>query len=119
MAHELAGALQQVGRIPQLRAVKEPYVTWKVNTLTHRPDMQPDSRHARSHDSVPTFPHHFKPPMRDDSQFVAVLFHPGIDGGIPFDTTIESQQFRSHCRFIFAFGCMLRDIQHEDRRESH
>jgi hypothetical protein len=36
-----------------------------------------------------------------------MLFHPRIDGGIAFDSTVESQQFRSHRRFIFAFGSML------------
>jgi hypothetical protein len=32
--------------------------------------------------------------MRDGSQFTRMLFHPRINGGIPFDSAIESQQFR-------------------------
>jgi hypothetical protein len=27
-----------------------------------------------------------------------MLFHPRIDGGIPLDSAVESQQFRSHRR---------------------
>jgi hypothetical protein len=44
----------------------------------------------------------------DGSQFTSMLIHPRIDGGIAFDSTVESQQFRSHRRSIFAFGSMLR-----------
>jgi hypothetical protein len=39
--------------------------------------------------------------MRDGSQFTFMLFEPGIDGGIAFDGTAESQQFRVHRRSIF------------------
>jgi hypothetical protein len=38
--------------------------------------------------------------MRDRSQFTFVLFHPRIDGGIAFDSSVEPQQFRSHRRSI-------------------
>jgi hypothetical protein len=41
--------------------------------------------------------------MRDGSQFTCMLFHPGIDGGIPLDSAVESQQFRSHRRSPFCF----------------
>jgi hypothetical protein len=27
-----------------------------------------------------------------------MLFHPRIDGGIPLDSAVESQEIRSHCR---------------------
>jgi hypothetical protein len=37
-----------------------------------------------------------------------MFFHPRIDGGIALDNAVESQQFRSHRRSIFAFGSMLR-----------
>jgi hypothetical protein len=50
---------------------------------------------------VPTFSHRLKPLMRDGSQFTRMLFHPRIDGGIPLDSAIESQQFRSHRRSAF------------------
>jgi hypothetical protein len=42
-------------------------------------------------DFVPAFPHHLKPPPRDDSQFACMPFHPCIDGGISLDRTVESQ----------------------------
>jgi hypothetical protein len=54
-------------------------------------------------DFIPTFSHHLKPLTRDDSQFTCMLFHPPIDGGIPLDSAVESQQFRSHRRSTFRF----------------
>jgi hypothetical protein len=44
--------------------------------------------------------------MRDGSQFSGMLFHPRIDGGIPRDSAVESQQFcRPHgFQFIKALG---------------
>ena len=54
--------------------------------------------------------------LRDGSQFTSMLIHPRIDGGIAFDSTVESQQFRSHRRSIFAFGSMLRGTLHEERK---
>jgi hypothetical protein len=32
-----------------------------------------------------------------------MLFHPRIDGGIPLDSAVESQQIRSHRRSTFWF----------------
>src|SRR6202035_3705612 len=55
-------------------------------------------------DFVPASSHHLKPLMRDGSQFTSMLFHPRIDGGVAFESTVESQQFRSHRRSMFAFG---------------
>src|SRR6185503_20160014 len=52
-------------------------------------------------DFVSAFSHHLKPLMRDGSQFTCMLFHPRIDGGIPLDSAVESQQFRSHRRSTF------------------
>jgi hypothetical protein len=52
-------------------------------------------------DFVPALSHHLKPPMRDGSQFTRMLFHPRIDGGIPLDSAVESQQFDSHRRPTF------------------
>src|SRR3984885_9410261 len=65
--------------------------------------MQPDSRRAKLPDFVPAFSHHLKPLMRDGSQSTCVLFHPRIDGWIPLDSAVESQQFRSHHRSTFCF----------------
>ena len=84
MAHELAGALQQTGRIRQRCVVKEPYVHVRTEHI------------ALAEGRVPAFSHHRKPLMRDGSQFTGMLFHPRIDGGIPLDSAVESQQFRSH-----------------------
>src|SRR6266516_2720562 len=47
-------------------------------------------------DFVPALSHHLKPLMRDGSQSTCMLFHPRIDGGIPLDSAVEPQQFRSH-----------------------
>src|ERR1700676_1983890 len=52
---------------------------------------------------APAFSHHLKPPMRDGSQFTCMLFHPRIDGGIPLDSAVESQQVRFHRRSPFCF----------------
>jgi hypothetical protein len=51
-------------------------------------------------DFVAAFSHHLKPLARDGSQSTCVLFHPRIDGAIPFDSAVESQQFRSHSGYI-------------------
>src|ERR1700724_291435 len=106
MAHELAGALQQVSRIRQRCAVKEPHVYMRMEyidvaegcisqTGNRAPVMQ------KLPDFVPAFPHHLKPLMRDGSQFTCMLFHPRSDGGIPLDSAVESQQVRSHRRSPF------------------
>jgi hypothetical protein len=49
-------------------------------------------------DFVPASSHHLKPLMRDGSQFTTMLFHPRIDSGIAFDSTVEAQQFCPHHR---------------------
>jgi hypothetical protein len=54
--------------------------------------------------------------LRDGSQFTSMLIHPRIDGGIAFDSTVESQQFRSHRHSIFAFWSMLRGTLQEERK---
>src|SRR6266853_3978346 len=103
MAHELAVALQQAGRIRQRCAVKEPHVYVRVEYIDVAEGRisQTYNRAAvmqKLPDFVPAFSHHLKPPMRDGSQFTCLLFHPRIDGGIPLDSAVESQQFRSHRR---------------------
>jgi len=45
-------------------------------------------------DFVPALSHRLKPLVRDGSQFTGMLFHPRIDGGIPRDSAVESQQLR-------------------------
>src|SRR3989441_7278185 len=103
MAHELAGALQQAGRIRQRCAVKEPHVYVRseyidvaegcISQTCHRTAVM-----QKFPDFVPAFSHHLKPLMRNGSQSTCMLFHPRIDGGIPLDSAVESQQFRSHHR---------------------
>src|SRR6202163_2609669 len=100
MAHELAGALQQVSRIRQRCAVKEPHVHMRseyidvaegrISQTCNRTTVM-----QKFPDFVPAFSHHVKPLVRDGSQFTCMFFHPRIDGGIPLDSTVESQQFRS------------------------
>src|SRR5438046_1491166 len=101
MAHELAGALQQAGRVRELCALKEPHVyvrseyidvaEGRISQTCHRTAVM-----QKFPDFVPAFSHHPIPLMRDGSQFTCMLFHPRIDGGIPLDSAVESQQFRSH-----------------------
>src|SRR6202795_1958540 len=108
MAHELAAALQQAGRIRQRCAVKEPHVDMRseyidvsegrISQTCHRTAVM-----QKLPDFVPAFSHHLKPLMRDGPQFTSMLFHPRIDGGIPLDGAVESQQFRSHRRSTLCF----------------
>src|SRR4029077_783656 len=100
---ELARTLQQVSRIRQRCAVKEPQVyvpsenidvaEGRISQTCHRTAVM-----QKFPDFVPAFSHHLKPLMRDGSQFTCMLFHPRINGGIPLDSAVESQQFRSHRR---------------------
>src|ERR1700694_2308623 len=118
MAHELAGALQQAGRIRQRCAMKEPhvYVRSEYIDVAEGRISQTCNRTAvmqKLADFVPGFSHHLKPLMRDGSQSTCMLFHPRIDSGIPLDSAVESQQFRSHRRYTFllsrsVFTSMLR-----------
>src|SRR6266849_4338741 len=108
MAHELAGALQQAGRIRQRCAVKEPhvYVRSEYIDVAEGRISETCNRIAVMQelpDFVPAFSHHLKPLMRDASQFTCMLVHPRIDGRIPLDSAVESQQFRSHRRSTFFF----------------
>src|SRR5258707_3244809 len=108
MAHELAGALQQAGRIRQRRAVKETHVyvgseyidvaEWRISQTCNRTAVM-----QKLPNFVPAFSHHLKPLTRDGSQSTCMLFHPHIDGGIPLDSAVESQQFRSHRGSTFCF----------------
>src|ERR1700704_1035435 len=118
MAHELAGALQQVSRIRQRCALKEPhvYVRSEYIDVAEGRISQTCNRTAvmqKLPDFVPAFSHHLKPLMRDGSQFTCMLFHPRIDGGIPFDSAVESQQFRSHHRSTFFFRDLRLGSLHE------
>src|SRR5437762_11497084 len=108
MAHELAGALQQAGRIRQRCAVKEPHacVRSEYIDVAEGRISQTCNRTAvmqKLSNFVPAFSHHLKPVTRNGSQFTGVLLQPCIDGGIPLDSAIESQQFRSHRRSTFCF----------------
>src|SRR5437762_11142852 len=103
MAHELAGALQQAGRIRQRCAVKEPhvYVRSEYIHVAEGRISQTCNRAAVMQKLpyfVPAFSHYLEPLMRDGSQFARMLFHPRINGWIPLDSAVESQQFRSHRR---------------------
>src|SRR6202047_4625696 len=121
MAHELAGALQQVSRIGQRCAMKEPhvYVRMEYIDVAEGHISQTCNRAAvmqKLPDFVPAFSHHLKPLMRDGSQFTCVFLHPRIDGGIPLDSTVESQQFRSHRRSTFCFRDLWLRSTHNDRQ---
>src|ERR1035437_6684906 len=108
MAHELAGALQQAGRIGERCAVKEPhvYVRSEYIDVAEGRISQTSNWTAvmqKLPDFVPAFSHHLKPLMRDGSQSTCMLFHPRIDGGIALDSAVEAQQFRFHRPSTFCF----------------
>src|SRR3984893_651033 len=120
MAHELAGALQQAGRIGQRCAVKEAHVNvrseyihiakGRISQTCNRTAVMQELP-----DFVPASSHHLKPLMRDGSQFACMLLPPRIDGGIPLDSAIESQQFRSHRRSTSLFRDLrLRSLHEKD-----
>src|SRR3989442_7305071 len=101
MAHELAGALQQVSRIRQRRAVEEPHVYVRMEYVDVAEGRIPQTCNRTAvmqklPDFVPAFSHHLKPLVRDGCQPTCALFHPRIDGGIPLDGAVESQQFLFH-----------------------
>jgi hypothetical protein len=106
MAHELAGALQQACRIRQRCAVKEPhvYVRGEYIDVAEGRISQTCNRTAVMQEFpnfVPAFSHYLEPVMREGSQFTCMFLHPPIDGGIALDSSVESQQIRSHGRSTF------------------
>src|SRR5450432_1604619 len=108
MAHELACALQQAGRIRQRYAVKEPHVYVRreyIHVAEGRVSQTCNwtAVMQKLPDFVPALSHDLKPLMRDGSQITSVFLHPRINGGIPLDCAIESQQLRSHRLFPFCF----------------
>src|SRR5215831_1513461 len=116
MAHELAVALQQAGRIWQRCALKEPYVyvrreyidvaEGRISKTCNRTTVV-----EQLADLVPALSHHLKPPAGDGSQFNCILIQPVIDSGVSADCAVESQQCRSHHRLLLAcrgFGLLLR-----------
>src|SRR5437588_1666131 len=99
MAHELAVALQQAARIGQRCAVKEPYIYVRSEYIDVAEGRisQTCNRTAvmqKLPDFVAAFSHRLKPLMRDGSQLTCMFFHPRIDGWIPLDSAVESQQLR-------------------------
>src|SRR5215471_20311399 len=111
MAHELAGALQQAGRIRQRCAVKEPhvYVRCEYIDVAEGRISQTSNRTAvmqKLPDFVSALSHHLKPLTRDGSQFTGMLFHPRMDGGIALDSAVESQQLCSHRRLRYSRGAV-------------
>src|ERR1022692_4012522 len=127
MAHELAGALQQVSGIRQRCAVKQPHVYVRSEYIDVAEGRISQTRNRAAvmqklADFVPAVSHHLKPLMCDGSQFTCMLLHPRIDGGIPLGSAVESQQFRSHRRSIVFFRDLrLCNTLHEKatRSEEH
>src|SRR5207247_9307305 len=96
------------GLIPPRATVKDPHASERseYTDVAAMRITQPCNRAAvmqKLPNFVPAFSHPLKPLMRDGSQFTCMLFHPRIDGGIPLDSAVESQQFRSHRRSPFCF----------------
>jgi hypothetical protein len=101
MAHGFARALQQASWVWQRCAMKKP----NVDVRSEHVDVA-EGRIAQAcnrtaimqdlPDFIPTFSHHFEPLMRDGAHFTSMLIQPRIDGGIAFDSTVESQEFLFH-----------------------
>jgi hypothetical protein len=67
-------------------------------------------------DFVPALSHHLKPLMRDGSQFTGMVSHPRIDGGIPLDSAVESEEVgRLHGLNLSSSN--VRDCQNADTCE--
>src|ERR1700722_10853550 len=108
MTHELAGALQQARWIRQRCAVKEAhiYVRGEGIHVTEGRVTQTGNRAAvmqKLPDFVAALSHLLKPALRDGSQFTGMVFHPRVDGGVPTNSAVKSQQVRSHRRSPFWF----------------
>src|ERR1700722_4990043 len=113
MAHELALALQQASRIRQRRSLKEPHVYMRTEYVDVAEGHISQTYYRAAvmqnlADFVAAFPHYLKPLMSYGSQLTSMLFQPRIDGGIPLDGAVESQQFRFHRR-----STLLRNTLHE------
>jgi hypothetical protein len=103
MTHELAVALQQAGGIRQSGALKEPNVDvrgeyvhvaeWHISETCIRAAVMQNFP-----DLVSALSHHLKPLARGGSKLACVLFYPRIDGGIPLDRAVKSQQLCFHSR---------------------
>jgi hypothetical protein len=74
-------------------------VEGRIAQARHRTAVMQDLPHF-----IAAFAHRLKLLSCDRSQFTFMHTHPRIDGGIAFDSAVQSQQFRSHRRSIFAFG---------------
>ena len=101
MTHALAIALQQAGRIRQRCAIKEPHIYVRAEYIDVAERRISQTRNwtavmQKLPDFISASSHHLKPLTRDGSHVACTLFHPRIDGGIPLDSVVESQQFRSH-----------------------
>jgi hypothetical protein len=61
---------------------------------------------------VATLSHHLKPLPRDAAQFTCMLFHPRLDGGVPLNSAVESQKFRSHRRSTFFLSKFTANVEY-------
>ncbi len=108
MAHKPAGALQQACRIGQRCTVKEAHVDVRREYIDVGEGRITQTGYRTAvlqelPDFVAALAHDLEPLLRDGSQFPGVGFHPGIDGGIALDNSVETQQLGCHRRTIFAF----------------
>jgi hypothetical protein len=105
MAHELAGALQQVRGIRERCALKESHVDVRgeyvdvaerrIAQAGHRAAVMQQLPHL-----VSASAHRLKPLPREVAQCASMRIHPRIDGGIALPSTVESQQLRLHRRSV-------------------
>src|ERR1700678_845099 len=106
MAHSLAVALQQAGWIGQHCALKEPNVDVRSEYIdVAEGHIAETCNRTAVMEQLANFgtalSHQLKPLARDVSQFPSMVFHPRIDGGITFDSSIKPQQLLFHRRSVF------------------
>jgi len=104
MTHELAGALQQAGRIRERCAVKKPHVYVRDEYIDVAEGRIPQTCNRTAvmqklPDLVPAFSHQFEPVARDISPFACMAVKPGINGRVALDRSVEPKYPGLHRRF--------------------
>ena len=103
VAHELARALEQAGRVWERRAVKEAnvHVRGEDVDIAEGGVAEAGNRAAvmeQLADFVSAAAHGVKPPAGKVSQLAVVASHPGVDGGVAFDGAVEAEECVFHGR---------------------
>lgn len=96
MAHEFAGALQEMCGVGQGCAVKEADVDVRMEGVDIGEGGVAEAGNGAAvmqefADFVAAFPQGFKPVAGEGSEFGGMLFHPRVDGGVMQGGAVETQ----------------------------